>query len=316
MLTTGNGKLAGPFSLHSLLLNEYISRRNRTTQSCFNCHATKRMCDRKRPCSRCTQLGLTGLCVYEVDDPARQSDAQDESSRLLSRIAELESVVRELKNKPHPRWAADTDSPLHFSPGAPVSSPPYVDTNLSPFGDMAWSELLDWDSSSLDSSYSQSPTSTPSPLLVPASRPPGPFPCHDSAWNQTILPLPRKSDATCSCMSEAASYNITLELASDLRRAARSMKDCFGTPCILRMKICELESFTMDALRNRRARDVPASEVYRPLAGLGNAARPGEQQTMLLKRDPFWTKMDETGLPAYDDSFMSWRGATAVQKRR
>lgn len=33
-------------------------RRNRTTQSCLNCHTSKRMCDRKRPCGRCTQLGL------------------------------------------------------------------------------------------------------------------------------------------------------------------------------------------------------------------------------------------------------------------
>ncbi|CAK5276530.1 unnamed protein product, partial [Mycena citricolor] len=38
-------------------------RRNRTTHSCLHCHTTKRMCDRKRPCSRCTRLGLTGNCV-------------------------------------------------------------------------------------------------------------------------------------------------------------------------------------------------------------------------------------------------------------
>ncbi|KAF8664368.1 hypothetical protein AX16_000740 [Volvariella volvacea WC 439] len=80
-------------------------RRNRTTQSCLNCHTSKRMCDRKRPaCARCTQLGLTGLCVYEVDDPSQRSDSQDENSRLLKRVAELEGVIRELKNKPHPRW--------------------------------------------------------------------------------------------------------------------------------------------------------------------------------------------------------------------
>ncbi len=57
-----------------------ISRRNRTTQSCLNCHTSKRMvsgtylawrttncshlyqCDRKRPaCARCTQLGLVSV---------------------------------------------------------------------------------------------------------------------------------------------------------------------------------------------------------------------------------------------------------------
>ncbi|KAL0956556.1 hypothetical protein HGRIS_002693 [Hohenbuehelia grisea] len=87
-------------------------RRNRTTQSCLNCHTSKRMCDRKRPaCARCTQLGLTGLCVYEVDDPSQRSDSQDESARLLKRVAELEGVIRELKNKPHPRWVQSGCAP-------------------------------------------------------------------------------------------------------------------------------------------------------------------------------------------------------------
>ncbi|KAG9315995.1 hypothetical protein JVU11DRAFT_3653 [Chiua virens] len=81
-------------------------RRNRTTQSCLNCHTSKRKCDRKRPCQRCIQLGLTGLCVYEIDDPALRDDPSlDEATRLRNRIAELESLVRELRGKPHPRWA-------------------------------------------------------------------------------------------------------------------------------------------------------------------------------------------------------------------
>ncbi|KAL4073968.1 hypothetical protein V8B97DRAFT_2075161 [Scleroderma yunnanense] len=86
-------------------------RRNRTTQSCLNCHTSKRMCDRKRPCGRCTQLGLTGLCVYEVDDPSQRNDGQDESSQLRKRVAELEGVIRELKNKPHPRWIQSSSTP-------------------------------------------------------------------------------------------------------------------------------------------------------------------------------------------------------------
>ncbi|KAI0819982.1 hypothetical protein BC628DRAFT_1413377 [Trametes gibbosa] len=80
-------------------------RRNRPTQSCLNCHTSKRMCDRQRPCGRCTQLGLTGLCVYEVDNPSHRANVQDEAARLQKRVAELESIIRELKNKPHPRWA-------------------------------------------------------------------------------------------------------------------------------------------------------------------------------------------------------------------
>ncbi|KAG6889498.1 hypothetical protein C0995_000664 [Termitomyces sp. Mi166 len=48
----------------------------------------------------------TGLCVYEIDDPALRDDPSlDENTRLKNRIAELESLVRELRGKPHPRWA-------------------------------------------------------------------------------------------------------------------------------------------------------------------------------------------------------------------
>ncbi|OCB85176.1 hypothetical protein A7U60_g7802 [Sanghuangporus baumii] len=79
-------------------------RRNRTTLSCLNCHSSKRMCDRRRPaCGRCTKLGLSGTCVYEVDDINRRDPAQDEVLLLKNRIAELEGFIREFKRKPHPR---------------------------------------------------------------------------------------------------------------------------------------------------------------------------------------------------------------------
>ncbi|KAI0309452.1 hypothetical protein OF83DRAFT_1072034, partial [Amylostereum chailletii] len=82
----------------TLDLDHRKRRRNRTTQSCLNCHTSKRKCDRKRPCQRCIQLGLTGLCVYEIDDPALRDDPNvDETTRLRNRIAELESLVRELR---------------------------------------------------------------------------------------------------------------------------------------------------------------------------------------------------------------------------
>ncbi|KAL5528627.1 hypothetical protein ACEPAF_7763 [Sanghuangporus sanghuang] len=113
-------------------------RRNRTTQSCLNCHASKRMCDRKRPaCQRCTTLGLTGLCVYEVDDPSQRNTFTDEKALLRKRVAELEGVIREMKNKPHPRWAQkppgdcaqdqqsiDNDPTLDFN-----STDPYIGEN-------------------------------------------------------------------------------------------------------------------------------------------------------------------------------------------
>ncbi|KAI0301126.1 hypothetical protein B0F90DRAFT_1719396 [Multifurca ochricompacta] len=97
----------------SLDMDHRKRRRNRTTQSCLNCHTSKRKCDRKRPCQRCIQLGLVITFSYggshpttgnadltffvplprpvSVDDPN-----VDENTRFRNRIAEL---------KPHPRWA-------------------------------------------------------------------------------------------------------------------------------------------------------------------------------------------------------------------
>lgn len=129
-------------------------RRNRTTQSCLNCHTSKRKCDRKRPCSRCIQLGLTGLCVYEVDDPAIRDDPNvDEITKLRNRIAELESLVRELRGKPHPRWVdagqgSNTGSEgdlsdkwhtrAHKKPAIAIGSQMSVKMESEPFSDLSY----------------------------------------------------------------------------------------------------------------------------------------------------------------------------------
>ncbi|KAJ3554080.1 hypothetical protein NM688_g3290 [Phlebia brevispora] len=158
-------------------------RRNRTTQSCLNCHTSKRMCDRKRPCGRCTQLGLTGLCVYEVDDPNQRHDNVDEKTRLQKRVAELESVIRELKNKPHPRWAqtgknegtqksskSNSPSPSRYpSEDAPPSpSGPVVHLHPPTAPSSCRASPIDTTmSGSSSSSYSSpSPLGTPSPLAL------------------------------------------------------------------------------------------------------------------------------------------------------
>ncbi|KAI0070180.1 hypothetical protein K474DRAFT_1609180 [Panus rudis PR-1116 ss-1] len=160
-------------------------RRNRMTQSCLNCHTSKRMCDRKRPCGRCTQLGLTGLCVYEVDDPSQRNDVPDEQLRLQKRVAELESVIRELKNKPHPRWAAqppsirtDSDQPIAVSssssqePSSPVNThtpPPTTPAiRLHPAEGSSSSSVHDGLLSSPLSSHSRSSGSL-SPIQTPPS---------------------------------------------------------------------------------------------------------------------------------------------------
>ncbi|KAI0769716.1 hypothetical protein BD413DRAFT_613740 [Trametes elegans] len=182
-------------------------RRNRPTQSCLNCHTSKRMCDRQRPCGRCTQLGLTGLCVYEVDNPSHRTNAQDEAARLQKRVAELESIIRELKNKPHPRWAQpgapssngspaanviveDTDAASSSSKGrlmasspVPPRSPvcPREHSSSSPPAALG---TPSGPSSGTSGFGSPSPLLTPSPLI---HSPVEPFPCASGDVMNTML---------------------------------------------------------------------------------------------------------------------------------
>ncbi|KAF7376200.1 hypothetical protein MSAN_00035100 [Mycena sanguinolenta] len=289
-------------------------RRNRTTQSCLNCHTTKRMCDRKRPCSRCTQLGLTGLCVYEVDNPSGKSKDQDERSRLQTRIAELEGVIRKLKNKPHPRGGASETNLLNSAVRSPASPSP-SNSNAAlhpPIGDTAWADILNWEpseSSPSSSSNTHSLPSTPSPLLVSASRSHDLLP--DQPWNYPAPAHDPRTPVLCNCLNELVCYTTTLELASELRRVSailsRSLNHCFGAPCALSTKIRELESLVVHALQDTtqlawKALDItPAVRVH--------ACRPSPD--LRLREQPVeiasWDVWDEdTGLPAYDNSFMNW----------
>ncbi|KAJ7647275.1 hypothetical protein FB45DRAFT_1100324 [Roridomyces roridus] len=247
-------------------------RRNRTTQSCLNCHTTKRACDRKRPCTRCTQLGLSGICVYEVDSA---TTSPDESSRLLNRVAELEGVVRELKNKPHPRWTdARAKDLLQSTLEATTSPPPLLGQSLP------WADLLTIDSprSSQYSTHTHSPASSPALSLAglyPLEPPPPFLPSfHDTLW-------PGPSMGEC-CLNESVTYNMVVHLQSELRKAAAFMDSYHfrGPPCLLSSKIAELEAITRNALQNARQCSDPLGKVS------------------------IW---DESGLPPYDDdSFMSW----------
>ncbi|KAJ7717023.1 hypothetical protein B0H16DRAFT_1338443, partial [Mycena metata] len=212
-------------------------RRNRTTQSCFNCYKTKRMCDRQRPCSRCSQLGLSGNCIYEVEEPSRQGK-QDDETRLMARIAELEGVVRELKNKPHPRWLAEknqTSSP-GGSDGDQSSSP----SSGSPF--------------TPDVSTPGLPSPSPSesnPLdfhFAPAA------PQHRSHSEKDAIESLLSMYAglaerirrvgICGCLNETECYNTVLDLSARLRHTAEvlaSSPSHAGSTCTFATRVSELD---------------------------------------------------------------------------
>ncbi|KLO07526.1 hypothetical protein SCHPADRAFT_894583 [Schizopora paradoxa] len=132
-------------------------RRNRTTQSCLNCHGSKRMCDRKRPsCGRCVKLGLSGICVYEVDDLNQRNVDQDETVHLKERIAELEGFIREFKKKPHPRWADDHPRRSATSSRSSPQPDPMSESSINP----------SWSSPSPRADDNGSSASSPSSLLL------------------------------------------------------------------------------------------------------------------------------------------------------
>ncbi|KAJ7625559.1 hypothetical protein FB45DRAFT_68917 [Roridomyces roridus] len=197
-------------------------RRNRTTQSCLNCHTTKRMCDRKRPCSRCTQLGIGANCVYEVDDPNRQSK-EDEGARLMKRVAELEEVIRELKNKPPPRPAS---SQAASSP-SPSDSPPIFTPRHTT---AAWPSLPSPNYGSQPAAYINQDDSVAS--LVAA---------YAGLTDHMFV----RRGGNCGCVNDNACYNAVLELSLRLRRAAdvlsRSPSHSSNLDCKLNSQISDLD---------------------------------------------------------------------------
>ncbi|KAF8510009.1 hypothetical protein BU17DRAFT_70248 [Hysterangium stoloniferum] len=97
-------------------------KRNRLRASCLNCYASKRKArDGKYYYFVCKAIHANPYASRRVFASMRLKiplqPHRDEINRLRHRIAELESFVRELRNKPHPRWTA---------PGGILHDPDYV----------------------------------------------------------------------------------------------------------------------------------------------------------------------------------------------
>ncbi|KAJ7108874.1 hypothetical protein C8R43DRAFT_185709 [Mycena crocata] len=274
-----------------------FSRRNRTTQSCLSCHATKRMCDRKRPCSRCSQLGISGSCVYEVDDPNRQSNKQDDGARLMNRIAELEGVIRELKNKNkgQDRSSAGT-SPSPSPPRSGVPSPP---NNNNPI----------WPSPS--PGYNSSGSISPFPSGMSHSQPVPGYPrSNDSlaslmaAYAGLVDHMFIRRGGNCDCLNESACYNAVLELSLRLRRAAdvlaRSPSHLTNSDCALNTHISDLDSFAKNSLL-----DVPShdSSLNR---GFSFGRNNSPSSPSIFNSQPYSESTESVWSMGESDNFMSW----------
>ncbi|KAI0789138.1 hypothetical protein C8Q75DRAFT_174060 [Abortiporus biennis] len=321
-------------------------RRNRMTQSCLNCHTSKRMCDRKRPCGRCTQLGLTGLCVYEVDDPNQRNDVSDEQLRLQKRIAELESVIRELKNKPHPRWVQPDGSRGDGNGQDPQLSQPGHDKAG------ATANALGASSSSTPALTPSSSTSSPSPSnsASPLHTPPSPLcltPIDTFSSNyhipSSLLSPPYLPDSGnlgnifdsllgpdgtslvdpyvmhshhhavpghCGCLQESVNYNVVLELSLRLRRAAeilrQSPKHNPIADCSLHQCISLLDRLTSEALGNINTSYSTSTSAAMCQPSYRTTPAATISPQSLHGVRPWDFKTSAYPSPPSDDSFMSW----------
>ncbi|KAF7292012.1 C6 finger domain [Mycena indigotica] len=282
-------------------------RRNRTTQSCINCHATKRMCDRKRPCTRCTQLGLTGNCVYEVDDRERERNAlaaaadnggktdastlpalASDVSHLRSRIAELEGVIRELKNKPHPRWM--TTSPQQIqTPDTPPKTPSSpTSLTLRPAYPLQSARF----------------ESTPPPDDVD--------PALDSLlkffmYDGFDSPFADHNMRRCGCATEGACYSALIELSSRLRDAKEALAlspSHMGSSCRLHSCIDAIDRLINNSLLRGSPPSPQIMGRATPTNPYANFTTYGNQFQLVPGRTPMG------GYDAYgtyeQDAFMSW----------
>ncbi|KAJ7763537.1 hypothetical protein DFH07DRAFT_812398 [Mycena maculata] len=282
-------------------------RRNRTTQSCLNCHTTKRMCDRKRPCSRCSQLGISGNCVYEVDDPSRQIRG-DKGARLMKRIEELEGVIRELKNKP--------DTPQGQSPQSSGGTPPYrrSSSDSSPHSGASSSprNRLGWPSTP-PPTHSHSGSVTPYPPSINGPFQPTPvYPRPNASVASLVAAYAGLTDhmfirqgSNCGCLNESECYNAVLELSLRLRRAAnvlaRSPTHSINVDCTLSTQVSDLDAFAQDSLLDVPSHDWTSSHVRG--FGAGRASSPTSpsmfNQTYAESSGSAWNMGDS-------DNFMSW----------
>ncbi|KAJ7180960.1 hypothetical protein C8R46DRAFT_595726 [Mycena filopes] len=275
-------------------------RRNRTTQSCLNCHATKRMCDRKRPCTRCSQLGISANCVYEVDDPSRQGK-QDEGARLMNRITELEGVIRELKSKPPSR---QDRSPRPSEGSSHSPSPPHLGHGMAP--------------SNTGSSSPSSASHSPGPSLHfptgfgDSQSAPG-YPRPDESLASLMAAYAGLTDhmfirrgGSCNCLNESACYQVVLELSLRLRKTADVLARSpshLSSNCTLNSQISELDTFTKNSLLDIPNYDAPLSPSYNRAPGSARShprSPPATyDQQYAANSVPHWN-MGES------DNFMSW----------
>ncbi|KAJ6486548.1 hypothetical protein C8R47DRAFT_526319 [Mycena vitilis] len=260
-------------------------RRNRTTQSCLNCHATKRMCDRKRPsCTRCAQLCIGGNCLYEVNDTSRNAEQQSGDAILMNRIAELEAVVRKLRK----------NEPLTDQDGLSQAG---IESLTNRAG---WPSPAAAASSSCGSQYAarMSCLATTVPEY-PLSN--DPLTSLVAAYTLTDHMFDRGS-GNCSCMSESACYTAVLELSMRLGNAtdvfARSPSHSNYSGCALSSHIFNLDAFAKDSL--------DSSFPWSGRSFDSSLDPPVPPSLPTIFEQPYTKNMSFPWLKGDSDTFMTW----------
>ncbi|KAE9406634.1 hypothetical protein BT96DRAFT_223849 [Gymnopus androsaceus JB14] len=248
--TTSRRKSQSPSELEPLTGgNDCKKRRNRAILSCLSCHTSKRMCDRKRPaCTRCIELGMTGQCVYEVDEYCQRLSSQDldQCSSLRKRVAELEGEL----NRRHSHWPSEFSNFGQYSDDAnilntplssfPSSPTPSLDLSTFPMGPSSHVGINDA-SVDLISILAQSPRSIGYDDNMEMRQQFSSGTAMNTPCHNTIQP--------CTCVQDASNYQAMLELSLRLRKAIGvlgqyPLHQGVGRYCLLNQTLMELDNLT------------------------------------------------------------------------
>jgi len=114
---SGHGLSSGP--------GQTRAKRNRVQLSCTHCRASKLKCDRRAPCSQCSQRGRASQCIIPTP-VARKRPAVS----MQNRLRHLESLVKDVMTGKPPTDSTGTSTAIsnNGSNGSPLDVPKTIPT--------------------------------------------------------------------------------------------------------------------------------------------------------------------------------------------
>ncbi|KAE9407343.1 hypothetical protein BT96DRAFT_986640 [Gymnopus androsaceus JB14] len=228
---------------------------------------------KKRPtCARCTELGLIGQCVYEIDEFNRHLSIQDQHSELNNRVGQLEAEIEGL-NEHGSQWLSEPSSSVRYGgdvntliappPSFPSSATTTLRDSISTFSMSLSSHTgikADTGATSigLSSILPQSPDFIDYEASTDMHQQFSSVEAINSRHHNMMQP--------CDCVRDASNYQTMLELSLRLRKAAGILGQYpahqAGSYCLLHQTLLELDALTTDTLSSVDSPHRPVSSYH------------------------------------------------------